>query len=323
MKNKTYSTTPAISETEKKMLELLAKGASSKLIAQSLGYKDGTARVYLHTLYRRIGVNNKTSAVTWYLGKTGNGLRADSLPSTPEPAPLTTFGDFAVESDLLASLGVMAIFLGPHSKMWEVASRLNTADPQGHPLEVERIRAKSRHIWNAFLRGNFAESKRIYESDSFSKLFIESTTDAVVLSMMLMLGGYSTLARRAVTAMSARKAASIGITKDERAALVAISDAVDERSEFALVALHQLAADSVAKPGFRQPVIVALFHLYKMRGEVQRATAVANVIWAESEAVRHQLQAAGENNLSGKNSLPEPPVVAVAVLNKYLAKLIA
>ncbi len=321
MKNKTYSDTSVISETEKKMLELLAKGASSKLIAQSLGYKDGTARVYLHTLYRRIGVNNKTSAVTWYLGKTGASLPADGSPSKKVPATLTSFGDFAVESDLLASLGVMAIFLGPHSKVWEVESRLESADPQGNPLDVERIRAKSRQIWNAFLRGNFAESKREYESGSFSRLFIESTADAVVLTAMLMLGGYSTLARKAVAAMPGRKAASIGITKDERAALVAISDAVDERSEIALVALHQLAADGVKKPGFRQLVIVALFHIYKMRGDVERGTAVANVIWAESEVVRHQLQARGEDSLSVKGHMLEPPVVALIALNKYLQKL--
>ncbi|MEO8384304.1 MAG: helix-turn-helix transcriptional regulator [Betaproteobacteria bacterium] len=322
MKNKTYSPTSVISETEKKMLELLAKGASSKLIAQSLGYKDGTARVYLHTLYRRIGVNNKTSAVTWYLGKSGDGLSADGTPSPRVPAVPTTFGDFAVESGLLASLGIMAIFLGPHSKMWEVASRLRTDDAQANPLEVERIRAKSRQIWNAFLRGDFAESKREYESGSFSRLFIESTTDAVVLTMMLTLGGYSTLARKAVAAMPARKTASIGITKDERAALCAVADAVDERSEIALAALHQFAADGVSNSVFRQLVIVALFHLYKMRGDMTRATAVANVIWAESEALRHQLQALGEKSFSVESHVPEPPMVTLAALNKYLAKLI-
>ena len=321
MKNKDYSPTPTISETEKKMLELLAKGASSKLIAQSLGYKDGTARVYLHTLYRRIGVNNKTSAVTWYLGKTGNGLDASASPNVP--APPTTFGDFAVESSLLASLGIMGIFLGPHSKMWEVASRQKNDDPQDNPAEVERIRAKSRQIWNAFLLGDFAESKREYESGSFSRLFIESTADAVVLTTMLMLGGYSTLARRALAAMPARKAASIGVSKDERAVLVAISDAVDVRSESALAALHQLASGSDLAQVLRQLVVVALFHIYKMRGDLNRATAVANVIWAESEAVRHQLHVSGENSLSGEGQLPEPPVVAPVLLNKYLAKLIA
>ena len=322
-KTQTQISAPVISETEKKMLELLVRGASSKIIAQSLGYKDGTARVYLHSLYKRIGVNNKTSAVTWYLGNKGDGAAARGASREKLAARAESFGDFAVDTDLLASLGVMAIFVGPHSKMWEVASRLKEGNARSDPLDVERVRANSRHLWNALLRGDFAEGKREFEKGFFSKLFVESSTDAVVLSSMLMLGGYSASATKALAAMPARKGASLGITRDEQAALAAISDAVDNQSESALAALHQLAANGVSKPVFRQLVVVALFYLYKMRGDLDRARVFANAIWADAESVRHHLQALGENTLSVESRVPEPPAVVPAVLNRYLEKLLA
>ena len=55
-----------INAKELKMLELLSQGGSSKSMAQSLGFKEGTMRVYMHHLYRKLGVNSKTRAVTWY-----------------------------------------------------------------------------------------------------------------------------------------------------------------------------------------------------------------------------------------------------------------
>ena len=137
MKTTTETIEPVLSETEKKMLELLIKGASSKTIAQSLGYKDGTTRVYLHSLYKRIGVHTKTSAVTWYLAKKGEIGAAHGISREKLPPKSESFGDFAVQTDLLASLGVLAIFVGPHSKMWEIANRLNDGNAPGGPLRSE------------------------------------------------------------------------------------------------------------------------------------------------------------------------------------------
>ena len=323
MKTKSESAQPVLSETEKKMLELLIKGASSKTIAQSLGYKDGTTRVYLHSLYKRIGVHTKTSAVTWYLAKKGEIGAAHGISREKLPAKSESFGDFAVQTDLLASLGVLAIFVGPHSKMWEIANRLKDGNAPGGPLEIESMRAKSRHLWNSMLRGDFAQAKREFDSGLFSKLFIESTTDAVVLASMLLLGGYSASGKKALAAMPARKGASIGITRDERAALVAISDAVDNQNASAIAVLHQFAADGVSKPVFRQLVVVTLFHIYKMRGDLDRARVFADTLWADAEVVRHQLRALGEKTLSVESRVPEPPKVALAVLNRYLEKLMA
>ena len=65
-----------IDTRSQRMLELLAQGAGSKLIAKELGYQDGTMRVYLHNLYRKIGVANKTEAVIWFLKRGGSSERA-------------------------------------------------------------------------------------------------------------------------------------------------------------------------------------------------------------------------------------------------------
>ena len=70
MNNTNNQALASLSNTDRKMLELLLKGASGRTIAQTLGYKDGTTRVYLHALYKRLGVRNKTNAVTWYIHAT-------------------------------------------------------------------------------------------------------------------------------------------------------------------------------------------------------------------------------------------------------------
>ena len=59
----------AIDAKNQRMLELLTQGGTSRIIARQMGYQEGTMRVYLHNLYRRIGVANKTEAVVWYLNR--------------------------------------------------------------------------------------------------------------------------------------------------------------------------------------------------------------------------------------------------------------
>lgn len=44
------------------LLRLLVDGKSSKQISRSTGYHEGTVRVYLHELYKRLGVRSKTQA---------------------------------------------------------------------------------------------------------------------------------------------------------------------------------------------------------------------------------------------------------------------
>ncbi len=321
MKNTHKDDSYTLSETEKKMLALLVKGASSKKIAQSLGYKDGTARVYLSALYKHIGVANKTSAVTWYIARQSNeNVSPNWTQSLPE-LPADSFGERAIRTNLLSSLGIMEIFLGPHNKMWEVANRLNATTGDTDAGSNNRIRGQSRKLWCALLAGDFAKGKMEFDQGRLSDLFVESPSDAVVLASLVILGGYTSSGKRALTAMPQKKSATIGLTHDERRALLAMADATEGQNEHALGALHHLTANAKTRPTFRHLVMVALFHIYKMRGDVDRAYAIADAIWAEAESIRQQLTALGNHPLPVESRLPEPPEFPKATLNAYLEKL--
>src|SRR5687768_2112017 len=113
-----------IDTRSQRMLELLAQGAGSKLIAKELGYQEGTMRVYLHNLYKKIGVANKTEAVVWYLGKGKAQLAAQAAPAPVPQGTDDVLGDFALGEGLYATLGVMSSFIGPYSRVWEIGQRL-------------------------------------------------------------------------------------------------------------------------------------------------------------------------------------------------------
>src|ERR1700733_13423634 len=78
----------ALEARGQRMLELLAEGASARVIARKLGYSEGTTRVYLHNLYRVIGVRNKTEAVIWHLNRTrpASGPRLEAVPAVQAAA---------------------------------------------------------------------------------------------------------------------------------------------------------------------------------------------------------------------------------------------
>jgi DNA-binding CsgD family transcriptional regulator len=79
----------SLPNTDRKLLELILKGSSGRAIAQSLGYKEGTTRVYLHSLYKRIGVKSKTSAgAAWALGQFASTTSATVLVDTFNSSPL-------------------------------------------------------------------------------------------------------------------------------------------------------------------------------------------------------------------------------------------
>src|SRR5215208_5197099 len=114
----------SIDTRSQRMLELLAQGAGSKLIAKELGYQDGTMRVYLHNLYRKLGVANKTEAVIWYL-RQGEGARPVATPAPAAQYLDDPVGQMALSDGLYATLGVMGQFLGPWSRVWEVSAKVS------------------------------------------------------------------------------------------------------------------------------------------------------------------------------------------------------
>jgi DNA-binding CsgD family transcriptional regulator len=314
---------PHLSDTDKKMLELLLKGASGRLIAERLGYKEGTTRVYLHSLYKRIGVNNKTSAVTWYLDTIVTDDTHADREAANQAQRIKSFGDMAVRRGLLESLGFMGVFLGPYGRMWEVSHKLKETRAAHLSPSDQQLRATARGMWESFLDGNFVEGKRQFDAGILPKLFVASPSDAVILTLMLVLGGYTSSARRAMSTLPAKKSGSLGVTVDELRALTATSDAVEKSNDSAIVAIHQMIQSSTARPVFRHLLLAALFHLYRMRADNARASGVADALWAEAEGARAHLEAAGDRPLPPEAILPSPPAVAPAKINGYLEKLTA
>jgi DNA-binding NarL/FixJ family response regulator len=68
--------TPAevLSGREAEVLTLVAKGLANKQVARALGISEHTVKVHLNNVYRRIGVNDRTSAALW---------ARDHLPQAP------------------------------------------------------------------------------------------------------------------------------------------------------------------------------------------------------------------------------------------------
>ena len=63
-----------LSERETEVLRLAAQGLANKQIASKLGIAERTVKVHLGNVFRRIGVNDRTSAALW---------ARDNLPTSP------------------------------------------------------------------------------------------------------------------------------------------------------------------------------------------------------------------------------------------------
>ena len=317
MKNST------ISAKEMKMLELLAQGASSKSMALNLGYKEGTMRVYLHHLYRKLGVNAKARAVVWYLANVSRDLdgNLDVITSARGLIGEETFGDMACRSNLFASLGVMSMFFGAYGRMWEVATRL-----KGGRVDAgtDQIRRTSRQLWEALLAGDFAHAKRLYDRGVTPKLFIDAPSDCLLVAIMLLIGGYSNAADQVIITLKRREKGRLGISANEHKMIRALRDALNPQSENydnALASLYVMATENSVQPVFKHVVMTALFYVYLERQDVTRALGTANAIMAETESVRQHLQAMGENPLYKDATLPQPDNLVTTKLRGYLEKL--
>ena len=192
----------AIDAKNQRMLELLAQGGTSRVIARQMGYQEGTMRVYLHNLYRRIGVANKTEAVVWYLNRERSREDVKAVQSAQRPGSGDLFGDMAVEEDLFTALGVMSHFVGPYGRIWEVGQRL-----EGNELDARALerRARGRLLWRALLKGDWAYGKRMYDADLSAALVLDAPSDAVLLAALLLAGGYTLAADRLVSQLTDKR----------------------------------------------------------------------------------------------------------------------
>ena len=294
----------AIDAKNQRMLELLAQGSTSRVIARQMGYQEGTMRVYLHNLYRRIGVANKTEAVVWYLNR--ERLR-EGAPAAPAPRRIASggdlFGEMALDENLFAALGVMSNFVGPYARGWEVAKRLEGVEIDARTQER---RVRGRTLWRALLKGDWALGKHIYDQDQGAAISLDSPTDAVLLASLLIAGGYSLAADRLVSQLTDKRKAGRAVSAREAGLMRALRDAFQAPNPQAIAALQRLATEKGPAGGIRQLALVLVFHALKASREEERARQAAGAIWAEAEVARKQLEAMGERPLAGGPTATAP-----------------
>lgn len=293
----------AIDAKNQRMLELLATGGTSRIIAHQMGYQEGTMRVYLHNLYRRIGVSNKTEAVVWYLNRERSREVVKPVQPVHRASSTDLFGDMAMDEGLFAALGVMSHFIGPYGRVWEVGQRLAGAEIDQKALER---RARARLLWRALLKGDWAYGKRLYDADSGACLALDAPSDAVLLVSILMAGGYSLAADRLASQLTDKRRSAPGASSRESALIRASRDIFLDEDVRALASIHKLATEKTAPAVLKQVAMVILFHACKACGDEARARQAANAVWAEAEAARKHLHAMGERALGGEAPIPVP-----------------
>jgi DNA-binding CsgD family transcriptional regulator len=288
-----------IDPRSQRMLELLATGAGSRHIAKEMGYQEGTMRVYLHNLYRKLGVANKTEAVVWYLQRTGVSPARDTPAATLSVAIPRAgedlFGEMALAEGLYAALGVMGAFVGPFGRVWEVGTRLS-----GEEVDAAQQgrRARARALWNALLDGDFARSKAMYDADDSVAMWMEAPADAVLFVALLAIGGYSDAARHFAARLTDRRRSYGHLPPRDAALLRTLFEALE--GEDAAIARLAKAAESSGPPAPRQLAQVLLFHVYRSRKDGERARQVANVLWSEAEGARKELHSMGDRGLGAR-----------------------
>jgi DNA-binding CsgD family transcriptional regulator len=297
---------------DRRLLELLAQGLANKAIAKKMGYKEGTTRVYLHQLYRRLGVAGKTAAVVWHVDQQASAARtlaSAAPPAAPVGVGEESAGDFALRSNLFTALGAMSLLIGPYGRLWEVAARMKgeRSDPA-----VDARRRRVRGLWEALLRGDFAHGKRLHDDPDELHRAQESPSEAVPLALLLWLGGYTSAAARASSRMALGKHGPERVSARDLHLLEAVRDVVDTKKADALERIHRVATDAGALTPSRHMAMAALFHAYAAHGDKDRARRTAQALWAEAESSRQHLLAMGERVFAQDVSLPRPATGAAA-----------
>ena len=280
------------------MLELLSRGLSNAVIADKLGLKHGTTRVYLHALYRKIGVASKTAAVVWYAEHLKTAATRDAVAALRLDESV---GDLAWRTDLYTALGAMNLLIGPYGKPWHVAARLKG----GADGQMESARRRTRSLWELFVKGEFAQAKRISDRDELGAASGPSI-DAMLLALLAAFGGYAGAASRVASQLARAKRGSQGLSAKDGHMLEAACRAADAKDRAGLEALHRAVTGAAQQTLTRQAGIVALYHCFRARGDADRAKATAQALWAEAENARQQLQAMGERPFPREATLPAP-----------------
>ena len=299
------------------MLELLAGGASTRGIAKKMGYSEGTVRVYLHNLYKKLGVRNRTEALLWQLDHVRVAKeRAVAVVQRSASSPADeTFGDAALREGLLAPFGILESFTGPYGRVWEVGARLKGQPPDEAAMAM---RDEARTLWRTLLQGNFSYGKTLVDQGLAEGWAESSPGQAVLLACLLVLGGYSHAADACIAQIAKARKGARGAGR-ELALVKSLRQAIYAGDDEGLVEIHHLAAERTTNVPIRQLAIVALFHVYRHRKDAVRARDAANVLWAEAESARRELEAMGVRPLSREAALPRPARVSRSAREKAAA----
>lgn len=280
-----------------RMLELLAQGASTRTLARAMGFSEGTIRVYLHNLYRALGVRNRTEAVLWHLGQPGSPAADAAAPAQADPS---TFGEVALRDGLLATLGIMESFLGPYGRPWEAAHRLKGAHGDE---ELDSRRRIARLFWRALLDGDFAAGKAFHDEQQPGRLAWVAPSEVALLVVLLLLGGYSHAAAQTERLIPRGRKGGAGLSGREGILLGGLQGAL-YRDDDGLAAVQRLAAASPTPRPLRHVAWACLFHAHRMRGNAAAATRAADALWQEAEASRRELEAMGVRPLARRAAHP-------------------
>jgi len=293
---------PNLEPKHQQMLELLAGGASTRTIAKKMGYSDGTVRVYLHNLYKKLGVKNRTEALLWQLDRTRG--RAAPVAEAPARVPRAseTFGEVALRDGLLGALGIMESFTGPYGRLWEVGALL-----KGTTLDTASFAARddARLLWRALLQGAFSHAKALHDEGHADTWLEEATPHAVLVTGMLLLGGYTHAADRCFSTLSKSRKTGRAAAR-EIALLRALREAIYSTGIAGVSSIHAAAVDKGANPAVRQLAMVLLFHAQRVRKDLEGAGEAANALWWDAENVRRQLEAMGSRPLAREFQLGRP-----------------
>ena len=66
---------------EKQVVELVRKGSLNKEIAYRLHLQEGTIKTYLHAIFQKVGVSNRTELAVWSLTLGGTSNQAPTAPA--------------------------------------------------------------------------------------------------------------------------------------------------------------------------------------------------------------------------------------------------
>jgi DNA-binding CsgD family transcriptional regulator len=306
-------TTTMVGSKEERLLELLAEGGSTRVLARKLGHSEGTVRVYLHRLYKTIGVKNRTEAVLWHLHR-GRAAKPAPAPEVPQASLADeSFGDVALREGLLGALGIMESFIGPYGRVWQAGSRL-----KGGAVDAQVLarRTAARGLWRALLQGDFAYGKRIHDEAAPRLLQGGASPEGVLLALLLQLGGYSRAADQVMSRLLRAKGSGQAVSGREAQLLRMVRGVLHGKPEECLPALQRLAAPGSAAVMPRQVSMAALFHLYRAAHEADRARAMGEAIWAEAEAARSQLEAMGIRPLARSASREPRSALPAAAAGK-------